>query len=89
MKEQLKKKGLELEEYVREIGKIKKIEDETLNHNINRNELLQKQRPRLMELMEHSKKADLQTMKSYRNDVIKLQADVNRCASNYGECLSL
>ena len=60
MQEQLKKKGLELEEYVREIDEMKKIEDETLNDNININEPLQKQRPHITELMEHSKEADSQ-----------------------------
>ena len=72
MKEQLKLRGPDLEYYLSEIKvmDVKEKNDIQIN-NSNINILLQKQRPHILEILEHSEDADLQTMKSYRDDAIR------------------
>ena len=89
MKEQLKLRGPDLQNYLREIDAMDQNEkDDIQNNNSNINILLQKQQPHILEILEHSKDADLQTMKSYRDDAIRLQAEANLNASKYAECLT-
>ena len=89
MKEQLKLRGPDLQNYLREIDAMDQNEkDDIQNNNSNINILLQKQQPHILEILEHSKEADLQTMKSYRDDAIRLQAEANLNASKYAECLT-
>ena len=89
MKEQLKLKGPDLQNYLSEIKimDLKEKDDIQIN-NSNINILLQKQEPHILEIIEHSKEADLQTMKSYRSDAIRLLAEANLNASKYAECLT-
>ena len=89
MKEQLKLKGPDLQNYLSEIKimDLKEKDDIQIN-NSNINILLQNQQPHILEIIEYSKGADLQTMKRYRSDAIRLQAEANLNASNYAECLT-
>ena len=61
---------------------------ETTNDNDNVNNLLQKQQPHITQIVEHSNAADLETMKSYRSDAIRLEAEAKLSALHYGDCLT-